>query len=322
MVTNPNLFPGQYVSEINSALVLGANDTDLFRIEQSIKDTAIVKGLNRTSALQQSTLCAANTTGTSSMFDKAIANLPFVVKEAYCKEDLAGTNYASQMAAGYSNTDFPEEVIVAMVRQIAAEEAFALARIRWSGDTTSADAVLALQNGIVAQLAAAGTSIVVPTPVAITAANVVDEINRLLSLTPARVRRSAGFKLVVSPEIASALEAAAASTVGVLNQMPLLTDANQNNNLDFLGYLVNGRIPVYIATGLAVDNAGVMLAGSFDNSRQGNLVMVTDALTDFSSVLVQDRQAVLIAQPFYDIVMNVRHGVGVMRPEEVVTYAI
>lgn len=322
MVTNPNLFPGQYVQGISTALVLGANDVPLFRVEQSIKDTAIVKTMNRTSALQQATLCAANTTGTSSMGDLAIENLPFVVKEAYCKENLAPTNYASQMPAGYANTEFPLEVIQAMVEQIAKEEAYNLAQIRWSGDILSANPLLALQDGIVKKLDVAGNTIQVSTPVTITALNVVSEINRVLAATPARIRRQAGFKLVVSPEIAAHLEAAAASTVGVLNQLPLMTDANQNNNLDFLGFFVNGRIPVWIATGLAVHNPNVMIAGNFSNDRTGNLVMVTDALTDFAQVMVQDRQSVLIAQPFYDIVMAVRHGVGIVRTTEVVTYGI
>jgi hypothetical protein len=79
---------------------------------------------------------------------------------------------------------------------------------------------------------------------------------------------------------------------------------------------------MYIATGLDGVHDNTMLAGVFTNTRQGNLVMVTDALTDLSTVMVQDRQAVLIAQPFYDVVMAVRHGVGIVRPDEIVAYDI
>ena len=332
ITTSPNLWAGEYITGINNKMVFGGDTVKagLFRIGQSIEDKAIFKLFNYGSRLAAANICNAVAGSSSTMKDLAVPVTTFTIKEEICKQSLVATNYSLNASRGALFTTIPDEVIQAYLDSMAGAEMDNMERIRWSGDTASADAVLALQDGLIKKIKAygvvPGTGYVRVTPASATAsqdaATVIAELNKVVaaaSVLP--TRRQANFKIVVSPEVASAYEAALAAS-GALTLATLgLGQINQSTpDLTFLGYFSNTRVPMYVANGLRVVNKEVILAGCFSNDEMGNLLMATDALSDFGGIIVQDRQAVIASQAFIDILWSVRQGVDVARPTEIVLY--
>lgn len=330
MTTNPNLFQGQYATGVLGAAFLGGNDINLglWRVEQGIKDKLIVKLLNRASALQTGSYCSLTPSAGGTFSDKAVELVSYAVKEAVCKEDLVGTSYDMNQRAGFWNTTIVQEALDAYIMEIAKGEAYNLARIRWSGNTASADPVLALANGIIAKILAYGVYNATTNPDgyrsvtaagSITSSNVIDEINKVLNATPAAVRNQMGFKIVVSPEIAAAYQQAVAANVA-LATWNMGMPADLAGNPGFLGYFSGTRVPLYIADGLVGTNPRTMLAGVFTNSKQGNLILGTDALADFQTIVVQDRSQYNVTEHVIDVAWAARMGVEVGRADELVLY--
>jgi hypothetical protein len=60
--------------------------------------------------------------------------------------------------------------------------------------------------------------------------------------------------------------------------------------------------------------------GRFSNDKQGNLVYVTDALSDAASIIVFDRQSVNPGDANVEFIWSFKQGMKVARPSEVVLY--
>jgi len=332
LTTSPNLWAGEYTEGINLKMQLGGDTVKagLWRVVDSVEDKAIVKLFNYGSRMQVGTICTATRDTASTMADKVIPVTTFTVSDKVCKQDLINTNASLRQSRGALFTTIPDEVINAYLDSMAGAEMDNMERIRWSGDTTSADAVLALQDGLIKKIKGygviPGAGYVRVTPASATAsqdaATVIAELNKVVaaaSVLP--TRRQVNFKIVVSPEVASAYEQALAASGSVTLATLGLGQINQSTpELTFLGYFSNTRIPMYVANGLRVVNKEVILAGCFSNDEMGNLLMATDALSDFGGIIVQDRQAVIASQAFIDILWSVRQGVDVARPTEIVLY--
>ena len=329
LTTSPNLFGGEYVKGVNIAAIYSGDTvkSGLWRLEQGFEDKAIVKLMNYTSNLAAGTLCAATPTNSTSMADLEIALTTFSIYDKVCKHDFDNTNYALYQNRGVFNKQIPQEVLEAYILTLAQNETFNLERIRWSGDTTSVNPVLSLQDGVVAQLVAAGTAVAVAPTAAgdiLDPATVIAELNKIIAATPANIRTQRGFKLVISSATYAAYQQAMAANQAYA--MYALMGMNGVNEIRteqpaYIGLFVGTSIPMYLAAGLDDTNSGeVALAGVFSNDLQGNLVFATDALSDQSFISVQDRQAVFASEPFVDITWSFRQGVGIARPAEVVLY--
>ena len=321
--TSPNLFPGEWIEGVNKAAVLGGDSvkSNLWRIVEGFEATAIIKVMDYTSRLAVGSLCTAVAGTSNTMADIAVALTTFVIKDVVCKDDILGTNYDAFQQRGVFNKVIPAEVLQAYVMNMANNESQNLENIRWSGDIAGAG-YIALQDGIIVKAVAAGTTIPV-VAVAITSANVIAEINRVIAATPAAIRIRPNFKLIVSYEIFVAYEAAmsanqATATYAVLGQNGVQT--LQATAPSYVGMFVGTTIPMYVASGLSVSYPGVMLAGNFSNDVNGNLIYVTDAFSDLSTIQVQDRQNVFISENKVDIVWAFRQGMEIARYNEVVLY--
>lgn len=328
-VTSPNLFAGEYVRGVNIAAVYSGDTvkSGLWRLEQGFEDKAIIKLMNYTSRLAAGTICTATPGNSVGMADLEIALTTFTIIDRVCKHDFDNTNYAMYQNRGVFNKQIPQELIEAYIMTMAQNETFNLERIRWSGDLLSVDPVLSLQDGVVAQLVAAGTAIpITPTGAGdiLDPATVITELNKIILGTPANIRTKAGFRLVISSVTYAAYQAAMAANTAFSNYA--LFGNNQVNEIrseqpSFIGYFVGTNVPMYLAAGLDDTNAGeVALAGIFTNDMQGNLIYVTDALSDQSFISVQDRQQVFASDANVDIVWSFRQGISVARPAEVVLY--
>lgn len=333
MVTNPNLWSGEYVQGVNTQTILSGDSVfaKLWRVEQSIKDVAIIKVFNYVSQLQATGLCdATRGASASSMLDLPVPQVSYSVVEKICKTDFNDTNYAMDMRAGVFNSEVPREVLEAYIQTLLSYEGSNIEAIRWIGDITSAVAPYSSQDGVITKmLANAGTIDVAPTAAgdSLDPATVLVEINKMLAATPTKVRTAKGFKILVAPGVAFAYSAAliAAGTYNssvLLNQMYAGIAANDPN---FVGLYGAERIPMYRINQLSNSNGVytsdyMMLCGVFSDDISGNLVYTTDALTDAATIIVQDRQAVFANEPFIDVTWSFKQGMEVVRYNEVVLY--
>lgn len=329
MTTNPNLWQGEYVKGVNIASVYGGDTvkSGLWRLEEGFEDKAIVKLLNYSSRLAAGTLCNTAPGESASMADLEVTLTTFTIYDKVCKHDFANTNYAMFQQKGIFNKVIPQEVLEAYIMSMAQAETENLENLRWGGDTASGVPALTLQDGVYKQLNTAGTFIpVAPTAggAILDATTVIAELNKILAATPANIRTNPNFKLVISSGVYVAYQQALASNQAYA--MFALMGQNAVNEIKanmpaYVGTFVGTNVPMFMAKGLDVVNLGeVALAGVFANNEQGNLVLVTDALSDQSFISVQDRQAIFASEPFVDITWSFRQGIGISRPNEIVLY--
>lgn len=320
MNTSPNLWGGEFVQGLNTALVLSANDITggLWRIEEGIKDKAVVKLFNYVSSLQAGNACTVTPSASgSNMSDLAIDLTRFTINEDVCKNDFNNTSYADSLASGALNTQIPREVLEAYLMDMANNEAANTMRLRWMGDTGSADPLLQLQDGII-KVVESSVGYISVTPTAAGASTdpstVIAEINKALAAIPAAVRNNANFKIVVSPQIYVAYQQALANNTAYATWNFMFRDVNVAGS--FKGNFAGTEVPLHCVNGLEGE---IMLLGAFDNSKQGNIVLATDALADYASVQVTDLQP-STGQPFVNFLWSIGQGVNVQRPTEIVLY--
>jgi len=320
MNTNPNLWGGEFVQGLNTALVLNANDIlgGLWRIEEGIKDKAVVKLFNYVSSLQAGNACAVTpSTAGSNMSDLEIPMPRFTINENVCKNDFNNTSYADSLAMGALNTEIPREVLETYLMDMAQNEASNTMKLRWMGDTASADPLLSLQDGIIKKVeTSVGYIAVAPTAAGASTdpATVIAEINKLLADVPANVRLNPDFKIVLSPEIYVAYQQALAANTAYATWNMRFLDVSAAGS--YKGDFVGTTIQLHVVNGLAGE---IMLAGSFSNTKQGNIVLATDALADYASVQVVDLQP-NTGQPFVNFLWSIGQGVEVQRPTEIALY--
>lgn len=326
MNTSPNLWNGEWTRGLATKAILGADTvkSGLFRVEESIKgDTAIIKTFNYDANLVEGNFCSIVPTDNSSLADVSVPMKQFTIHEQPCKSDLTNTSYADYMRNGTMNDSIPEEVLRAYVDKIAKVQLKNLEILRWSGDTASASPKRLHQDGVVKQLlAAAGT--VRPTFVAgalLNLTTVIDELNKLVLNAPIDVRYNPNFSIVVSPEVLAAYQAAVASNqaYATYNVAGMYTIANQQTNAPaYVGQYVGYNIKMYVATGLSGFNADCAMAMVLTDDMEGNLVLVTDALSDQNNIIVQDRSATFIVEQKLDFAWSFRQGIKVLFPEQAV----
>jgi hypothetical protein len=328
VITNPNLWTGEYVTGLNRKTILGSDTvvSNLWRVEQGFESTAIFKLSNYTSRLAVGDRCSVTPGVSSSMSDLAVTLSTYVIKDVICKDSFNNTNYAMYLQKGVFNKEIPKDVLEAFIEDMILTETVNLELIRWSGDVASATAPRNLQDGIVKKIkASAGYVQVVPTTATAsrTAGTVINEINKVLKATPSAVRYSPNFKLVISPAVFSAYQEA--MTLNPSGAMFALWGNSALQNMQtgspaYIGNFVNSTIPMYLATGLDLYNDEVILAGVLTNDTKGNLLYVTDAISDQSQISVVDRQLTNNNDANIDILWSFRQGIAICRPSEIVLY--
>ena len=143
-----------------------------------------------------------------------------------CQFDLEQSFVSLQMAKG-SNGDF---TVASFMDYYWNEMALTIAenveKLRWSGDTLSGDASLALCDGIKKSLVADVANVIdITLPVAITSANVLAELARVYDAIPAAVlANQENLRFYVSSPVAAAYRSAVAASN---------TQANLTQALDF-----------------------------------------------------------------------------------------
>lgn len=332
MTTNPNFYAGKFDPFLSHSQIVSADDValKLWRIKQSFKDIALIKGWEQVTNLTAGTLCTNTTPQTGgNIADREIRLSTFSVNYTICKSDLVDDFYSEMMQAGAANDNIPPIVMETIMKQMTADVARHLAELRWVGDTASSTPSLALMDGILTKTRAALPYNAVTNPTGyravaaattIDATNVIGEINKVIDALPITMITKPNLKLLVSPEIGRAYRQAVANSVafGTWN----FANASMGGvNGASLGFFANSNVEIIVINQFAVVEPKTMLLGRFDDTNDGNLLLFTDALADFSNLIIQDRGAILAREPFVDFVWTVRQGVDVRYYNEVVLYA-
>ena len=326
MTVNNPTYSGEFVRELNTALVLGGGDASLLRVVEAVKDKTNVKRFDYVSSLKTGNMCSPVKTSGSSTTDIVLETLPFYVYEEYCKDNFLGDWYDRYQRAGTANTEVPQEILQAELMQMASVENKNLRQIRWSGNTAVAPAPafahLALQDGVCAQLQTLGTFIPAGSG-GLNATNIFATLSAIVSATPDDVLSSGAFRLILSMKAYKALVEAAAPNIGQLNQNPLLVQGIQNPMMSengFIGNFVQGMIPMHLATGLVDQYDEVILGYAAEDSPRNPIVFGTDATADMNTITVHDRQSVNPNDRYIEFSWYVRQGIAIARAEQIVAW--
>ena len=224
---------------------------------------------------------------------------PFYQNKYFCKPELRPT----ALSLGFrANDEWSADVINALTESKVAEIGEKLYIERWVGNTSTGSTI----NGIYTQLDASTTNIdVVGT--AITSANVIAELNKVVDAIPVRVREQEGLKIIISPAVKNALYQYWASTP--MNQLGVLTVTPQADV--FAQYM--GIDLVVVAALLTKPNT--MIAGVFTNDIYGSLGAAFNSENGFT-VFKEDPADFTK----YIFQFMIRYAVALIKPEEIVFY--
>jgi len=285
-------------NEFYSRAYLTADVADSYRALPSIKSRSRIANVTFGSILQASTCNFNAPTDTLDAIDIDVC--AFSAMAQICQFDLEQSFVALQMTQG-SNGDFSVASFMnyywnVMAMQI--EEDIEL--IRWQGDTTSENPLLALCDGHLVKLCADGANLAYSNGGAVNSSNVLATLNNVVNSLPASVRfKKADLRIRVSSNVGAAYELAAASG----NTMTYVSAPLQ---MTYLG------IKVIVCEGMP-DNTIVA-------SLKDDLIYAFDAEGD-SKALKAVNLTDTVAEPYIRTRANVKAGFYHTNPEQIAVWA-
>lgn len=201
----------------------------------------------------------------------------FQVNLQLCKSDFINTWEAQQMGfSAFNPNGLPTSFADYLVGYVAGKVAAANETNIWTGNLGGAQA--GEYNGLETLAAADATVIDVPTPVALTAANIIDKMQAVVDLIPNALYGKEDLKLYVSNK-------AAKLYVRALGGFSVAATANSGTDAKGTqwysnGSLTFGGIPIFVGRGMSDDT---MIA-----AESSNLFFATGLLNDYNEVRVID----------------------------------
>jgi hypothetical protein len=245
--------------------------------------------------------CAFTPGGEGSLNQKTMEVCPLKVNLEYCVTTFEANYLSMQLRAGSNN----EEVVPAsyaefVVDYVAEKVAADLELTMFQGDTATASYPLSLCDGLIVKLLDDADVIdVSATASAISATNVIGELNRVLEAVPAEVRAQSNFKIFVSQQIAFAYKQAQAATTGGLFMVG-------DKELNYLGFRL---IPT---SGLL---AKQMIAFNSDK-----VFFLTDLVSDWDDIIIIPQRNISGART-ERFATSLKFGVDYLYGNEIVLYA-
>jgi len=280
--TYAGLAAGKYIS----AALLSAPTIENggVTVLENVKGKSVLQTIDTSSIFTDAT-CDFDDTQTVTMGETVLTVKDMQVNLQLCRSQFHDTFSAIEMGAS-AFADIPKSFEDYLLGYVAAKVAASNETLLWTG-VAGANAYDGLVTLGAAQIAA-GQQIAA---VASTAANVIDEMGKVIDLIPTTIYGSESLKLYVSSNIARnyvrALGGFAAAGLGANGTDNKGTQWYTNGQLSFDG------IPVFVANGMA-DNT--MMAAQSDN-----LYFGTSLLSDWGNV-----SAAVIPVHLYDGSDNVR----------------
>ena len=266
-------YAGEFAGKYISAALLSASTIENGGIEvkPNVKFKQVIKKLD-TDALLKDGTCDFDPTSTITLSERILQPEEFQVNLQLCKSDFRDDWEAVQM--GYSSFDsLPPSFADFLMAHVAAKTAQKTEQNIWSGATANAGEF----DGLVA-LMTADASVIDVVGTAVTAANVIAELGKVVDAIPSAVYGKEDLNLYVSQNVARAYVRAlggfAAAGLGANGTNAQGTQWFNNGSLSFDG------VSIFVANGLA-DNYIVA-------AEKSNLYFGTGLLADHNEVKVLD----------------------------------
>lgn len=307
MPTNTSItttYAGEFAGKYISAALLSASTIENGGIEvkPNVKYKEVVKRL-ATDDLVKNATCDFDPTSTVTLTERILQPEEFQINLSLCKKDFRSDWEAIQM--GYSAFDnLPPSFQDFLLAHVAAKAAENNEISIWRGVNATAGQF----DGFVT-LATADATVVDVAGTAITAANVIAEMGKVVDAIPARIYGKEDLYLYVSQNVARAYVRAlggfGASGLGANGTNAMGTQWFNNGSLSFDG------VKVFVAEGLA--NNFMMAA------QKSNLYFGTGLLSDHNEVRLIDTSETLGDQNVR-VVMRFTAGVQYGIGSEIVLY--
>lgn len=262
-------FAGQYIS----AALLSANTIDQggILVKPNIKFKEVIKTLD-TDAIVKNATCDFSDTSTVTLAERIIQPEEFQVNLELCKADFRSDWEAVQM--GFSSFDnLPPKFSDFLLAHVAAKVAQKNENNIWGGVTANAGEYDGLTT-----LAAADSDVIDVAGTAITAANVITELGKIVDAVPSTLYGREDMNIYISQNIARAYVRAlggfGASGLGANGTNNQGTQWFNGGDLNFDG------VKLFVANGLA-DNKAMA-------TYKDNLMFGTGLMNDMNEVKILD----------------------------------
>ena len=276
MATTTNItttYAGEFAGKYISAALLSASTIENggITVKPNVKYKEVMKKLSTNDLVADAT-CDFDATSTITLTERILQPEEFQVNLELCKKDFVSDWEAVQM--GYSAFDnLPPSFQDFLVAHVAAKVAQKTEETIWSG----ANATAGEFDGLVT-LATADASVIDVAAGTVTAANVIDELGKIVDAIPSAVYGKEDLNLYVSQNIARAYVRAlggfGAAGLGANGTNAMGTQWWNNGSLTFDG------VSLFVANGLA-DNTAMA-------AEKSNLFFGTGLLSDHNLVKVID----------------------------------
>jgi len=245
--------------------------------------------------------CSFSATGEGTLNQKTMEVCPVKVNLEYCVNTFEANYLSLQLRAGSNGEEVvPTSYADFVVNYVAEKVSADMEKVLFQGNTATASYPYSLCDGLIKKLQNDGDVIdVSATASAITATNVIAELNRLLSAVPAEVRSQTNFKIFVSQAIAFAYKQAQAATTGGLFMVG-------DKELNYLGFRL---IPT---SGL---NDKQMIAFNSDK-----VFFLTDLTSDWDDIIIIPQRNISGAKT-ERFATSLKFGVDYLYGTEIVLYA-
>ena len=244
--------------------------------------------------------CGFAPLGTITLSEKLLTPKKIKNEQEICKEDLRQIWSSATMGFSAHNDNMPADVESALIAEILMDTAEATDQDIWQGDATNTgefDGFLKLFAAD-ASIIKAGSGIT-SLAGAVTKANVVSEIEKVLNAIPIALRRKSDLKFMVSPDIANFYSQA-------------LVAAGVSNGLGGDEFVLRyGKYVLEVVNGLP--------ANTFVVAQAKNLLFGTGLMADHNELRIKDMdESDLSGQVRYKMVYTA--GVQYYNSEEIVWY--
>lgn len=245
--------------------------------------------------------CSFSATGEGTLNQKTMEVCPVKVNLEYCVNTFEANYLSLQLRAGSNGEEvMPTSYADFVVNYVAEKVSADMEKVLFQGNTATASYPYSLCDGLIKKLKADTDVIdVSATASAITATNVIAELNRLLSAVPAEVRAQANFKMFVSQAVAFAYKQAQAATTGGLFMVG-------DKELNYLGFRL---IPT------SALNEKEMIAFNSDK-----VFFLTDLTSDWDDIIIIPQRNISGAKT-ERFATSLKFGVDYLYGAEIVLYA-
>ena len=305
-VSLTSTYAGEFSGKYISAALLSAETLDkgLITVMPNVKYKSVLQVGSYNDIVANAT-CDYTASGTLTMTEKIIQPEEFQVNVDICKKDLVNSWEAEQM--GYSAFDkLAPSLSDFVIAHTAAKVASKIESNIWAGQTASAGEF----DGFYYLATAGGSGCVAVTGTTVTAANVIDEMGKVVDAIPSGVYGKEDLYIYVAPGVARnyirALGGFGANGLGANGVNAQGTTWFNNGGLSFDG------IPVVVAQGLP--------AHSMMAAQKSNMFFGTGLLNDTNEVRVLD-MAELDGSQNCRVIMRFTAAVAMGINSDVVIYA-